>query len=389
MIQLNCFYSFLLLIALCSCSKHVVNPNNTQYKGGKMHHQPSIGVFPEENIYNQFPLVDDVLKRKLDRNISNLISQQGITGLTATVLIPDKGIWRLDTGFVSKNNNVLVDSSTVFYWASVSKLITSTVIHLLMKEHKLELTDKLSKWYPQFENSERITITHLLNHTSGLYSFNSDSAFHYNNEFHYPPDLLAIALSKNDLFEPGTYWSYTNTGYLLLALIAEHIESKSLAEIVYEKITSPQNLSSLKVLEPKELPQNLALAHKNGEVINTNYSMPLGAGNIVSSSKDMAFFFSALLTGKYVSIQTVHKMLDELFPMFDNGQYYGKGMMLYDFKEINNTKSVWIGHSGGTENYRAILIYDFETRAICAISVNQNIAVEAIANRIIALIDEK
>lgn len=383
------FISTLLIIFLTiNCSNDIVKPDDFSYKGGALHIQPSIEVFPDESIYNFSNTTDSVLNNNLTSNIQKIISEQGISGISITMLIPEKGIWKLDTGYISKQANTFVDSSSVFYWASVSKLITSTVIHQLIDENKLEFLDKLSTWYPQFSQSDKITINHLLNHTSGIFSFNSDSTFHLENKFHTPDELLNVAVSHKNLFNPGEYWSYSNTGYLLLALIAEKIEAKSFEEIVKERITTPQNLSSMRILQEKEQPNNLALAHNQNTIVETHYSMPLGAGNMVSSSKDMALFLYSLLTGKYLPSEMVHDMLKELYPMFNNGQYYGNGIMLYEFNEINNSENQWIGHSGGTDNYKSILAYDIKTKIICAISVNQNISVEAIAFSMIGKINE-
>jgi len=62
--------------------------------------------------------------------------------------------------------------------------------------------------------------------------------------------------------------------------------------------------------------------------------------------------------------------------------------MLYDFNEINQTKNSWIGHSGGTENYKAIVAYNIQTKAIITISINENIPVEAVAYKLMELINE-
>jgi D-alanyl-D-alanine carboxypeptidase len=197
---------------------------------------------------------------------------------------------------------------------------------------------------------------------------------------------LATSLKNKNLFYPGEYWSYTNTGYLLLALIAEKIEGKSFSNIVKQRLSDAYNLNTFKSLTPNEIPVNLALTHKNGIDFETSFSTPLGAGNIVSDSKDMAVFLSLLLTGKILPIQTLHKMFSELYPTYDKGLYYGLGIMMYNFNEINNTPNQWIGHSGGTENYKAILVFDLESQAIITISINTNVPAEAVANSLLDVI---
>ena len=149
----------------------------------------------------------------------------------------------------------------------------------------------------------------------------------------------------------------------------------------------PLNLKTLKVA-PEYIPANLALAHNKDAVIPKDSSGPLGAGNVIGNSKDMAVFLSALLGGKIIPIEMVQTTMRDLYPMFDKGSYYGNGIMLYDFKELNNTDNLWIGHSGGTENYKTIALYDVKSKAIMAISINQNIPAEAVANKLMEIITE-
>ncbi|CAG5006665.1 D-aminopeptidase [Dyadobacter sp. CECT 9275] len=188
------------------------------------------------------------LKDSLDATISRLFPVTRMPGITAAMLIPGKGLWQTTTGFLSQPDQQKADRSSVFYWASVTKLITATVIDQLVLEGKLSYNDKLAKWFPQFENAREISIGQLLDHTSGLASFNTDPAL-FKKEKHYTPeDLINIALLQKNLFPPGKYWSYSNTGYLLLAMIIQQVDNRSYAESVQQRIAAPLHLSSLKVL---------------------------------------------------------------------------------------------------------------------------------------------
>lgn len=385
--KINLTLGLLIGLMLFSCSSNETLLAQNKYKGAPKHQQPSIEVLPNSTEYIFDKNLEESLSIKLNQKIDELIEQHKVAGITATIVIPEKGVWETNKGFISKPNNIIVNSSTVFYWASVTKLITSTIIHQLVIDGSISLDDKLSDWYPDIQNAKKITIEQLLNHTNGIYSFNADSTFHYSNKYYSPNELLEISKTKENLFKSGEYWSYTNTGYLLLASITEKIESKTFEQIVKERISLPLNLTTLKVA-PKEEPSNLALAHNKDVVVNENYSVPLGAGNILSNSKDMAVFLSSLLTGEIIPIEMVHAMMKDLFPMFGKGQYYGKGIMLYDFNEINNTDNVWIGHSGGTENYKAILMFDIKSKVIMAISINENFPAEAVANKLMEIITE-
>ncbi len=383
-IIITCFFvSLVTVIAGCAGSTRI----STLYKGVPKYTPPSISVLPELNSYKLDQPLADSLQIKLNQKIDSLFLKHNIAGITATILIPQKGFWETNRGFISKRDNITVDDDSVFFWASVGKLITSTIVHQLILEGKLSFNDKLSKWFPDIQNAEKITINQLLTHTNGIYSFNADPDVHDSNKVFTPEELLEVAKSHKNLFESGEYWSYTNTGYLLLSFIVEKIESKTFSQIVDARIAKPLNLASLRT--PRKDEPNLALAHEKDKVIHEDYSAILGAGGIVSNSKDMATFLSALLTGKIIPVRNVHAMMKDLYPMFNNkGQYYGRGIMLYDFNKLNNTDNVWIGHSGGTENYKAILVYDVKTKVIIAISINENIPVESVAGRLIELISE-
>lgn len=361
------------------------------YKGLPKYQQPSIEILPSTTEYILDQRLEGTLELKLNQKIDELFDKHNVAGITATILIPEKGIWETNRGFISKPDNIHIDSLSVFSWMSAGKLITSTIIHQLILEHKLSFEDKLSKWYPDIQNAKKITIEHLLNHTNGIYSFQADSTFHNSNKYYSPNELIDRSKLHKNLFKPGEYWSYTNTGYILLALIIEKTESKSFEKIVKERISDLLHLKTLQAPEEKpskELPSNLALAHKKDTVIPNDSSGPLGAGNIISNSKEMAVFLSSLLTGKIIPIEMVQAMLKDLYPMFDKGLYYGNGIMLYNFKELNNTDNLWIGHSGGTENYKTIALYDVKSKVIMAISINQNFPTEAVANKLMEIINE-
>jgi len=355
------------------------------YKGLQKHLQPNIEILPEHTDYVFNRKLDDTLEDKLNRKIDDLFETYNVAGITATIVIPEKGLWTTTRGYISKPDTIIADSSSVFYWASVGKLITNTIIQQLVIEDKLSFNDKLSTWFPDIENSKKIKIEQLLNHTSGIFSFQADSTLHYSKKHYSPTELIEVSKSHKNLFKPGEYWSYSNTGYLLLALIIEELEAKPFEHVVKERISDPLHLKTLEA--PTEMPSHLALAHIKDTAIPNDSAGPLGAGNIISNSKDIAVFLSALLAGKMIPIEMVHAMMKDFYPMFDKGQYYGNGIMLYDFKELNNTDNQWLGHSGGTENYKAIVLFDVKSKVIVAISINENIPAEAVALKLLELID--
>lgn len=373
----------LFVVIFTGCGKNDAYSQNS-YKGGRKHDPLNILSFPAaEGIYDVNSRISGALRDSLQQTMKKLFDFTGMSGVSAAMLVPGKGIWQIDTGFISKPDGKKVDSGSVFYWASVGKLLTATVIDQLISEQKLRGDSRLSEWFPQFQNASKITIDELLMHTSGIYSFNNDPNTFSVTRYYSPSELIELALGKKNLFSPGTYWSYSNTGYLLLALIAEKIERTSFAKIIEQRISKPLHLASLRVLEPGEQPANLALAHENGQIAPEAFSVPLGAGNLISNAKDIVVVLYALLTGKLGPVTQVYNRFNDLYPMFDKGSYYGKGIMVTDFSELTGTKDIWIGHSGGTQTYRALVIYDVATKTFAAISTNQHISVEAVTRKLL------
>lgn len=374
----------ILTLGILSCSKND-SYSQSGYNGAPRHGQIPRSIFPDQSSsYDMNKTISGPLSDSLHKTAHDLFTSANMPGLSAALIMPGKGLWQIDTGFTSKPDQKKVNAATVFYWASVGKLITATIIEQLIEQKKISHDSKLSEWFPDIQYADKITIDELLLHMSGIYSYNNDPSTFSIHTYYSPDELIKAAAARKNLFRPGQYWSYSNTGYLLLALIAEKTEGKPFAEIVKQRISDPLQLSSFRALQPKEKPANLALAHEQGQVIPEDYSVPLGAGNFVSNAKDMVVLLHGLMTGKLGPVEGVYDRLKDLYPGFEKGSYFGRGLMLTDFNEINQSNNLWIGHSGGTQTYRALLIYDKNTKAFAAVAINAHISVEAVTMKLLA-----
>jgi len=350
-----------VLISLASCKKDITTLSRT-YKGRPLYHSSINSLFPQSSSFNLEQEMPRKLKSKLDSTVKTIFDAQQAAGLSVDIISSSFGRWELDTGFVSIPTNELVTEHTIFWWASVGKMITSTIIHQLIEENKLNYNDTLSHWFPEIEQSDHITIQHLLEHRSGIYSDFEQIPDNFMNDTTYksPEEIVEESMSHSNLFPVGQYWSYSNTGYILLGLIIEEIESKNLTQSVYERISIPLGLTSFRGLEKREKPENLALAHNDlNEVVNSHYSSVFGAGNIVSNAKEMNDYIYHLFTGQLISQNSLEAMTEDFYPMFNDQTYYGKGIMIYDLSKSNATGELtpWIGHGGGTPFLRTIAVY--------------------------------
>lgn len=132
--------------------------------------------------------------------------------------------------------------------ASNTKTMMATLVLQLVAEHKLALTDPVSKWLPgQVRDGRAITLRMLLNHTSGLFDYTDDPQFApaltgHDTHVWTSGEILAVVARHPALFEPGTQWSYSNTNYIAIGAVLEKATGKSLAALVRDRIARPLGL---------------------------------------------------------------------------------------------------------------------------------------------------
>ena len=134
----------------------------------------------------------------------------------------------------------------------------TTLLLQMVEENKVALDDKISKWFPDLPHADRITLKMLANMTTGYADYVLDEdmiADNYDDPFRIwtPHELIAFGVFKPLLFEPGTNWSYSHTGYVILGQVLEKISGKLLAELMQEKILTPLKLDNTKAAITAEI----------------------------------------------------------------------------------------------------------------------------------------
>jgi D-alanyl-D-alanine carboxypeptidase len=286
--------------------------------------------------------------------------------------------------------------SRMFYWASVGKAWVAVAILQLVEVRRISLTDKLARWAPDFPNADLITIDDLLNHTSGLFSFQEDPDLRARPGYKSREEVLAAAKARRPLFCPGQAWAYSNTGYVLLGKVIEAVERRPLHEVLQTRIIKRLGLRETVILAPAAPlvgiapPEPASLAMQGtGDDIRT----PGAAGPVAASASDMARFWSAALTGRLVTKRSMRSQYVRLSPMFvaaasQAGTFYGRGVMVYDVPSSPNTPAdVWLGHSGGLPGAAAVVAWSVRKRAVVAVSLTGEGSAVAVANRLVAALD--
>lgn len=268
------------------------------------------------------------------------------------------GPWRGASGVAELGTQNPVDPAGSFRIGSVTKTFTATVVLQLIGEGVLSLDDKIDRWLPGLvPGGDGITLLHLLNHTSGLCNYTNDlpdAAGIVRDRFMHWDPLRAVSMAtKHDcLFEPGATRSYSNTNYILLALVVEAATGQSYATEVADRILHPLDLRETLVPgDDVTLPEPHAHGYMpvDGELVDMtdlNASQAWSAGGIVSTATDLNRFYAALLTGELLRPSELQAMQTTV-PTDADFHTGGLGISRLSLPNL----ILW-GHSGGIFGYR-------------------------------------
>lgn len=266
----------------------------------------------------------------------------------------DTIIYKKSFGYANAQNLKKNTRSSIFSIASVTKPLTAVGIMKLVEQGKLALETPISTYFPNFipSFSKKITIRHLLNHSSGMQA-NIGRVDNQGNGL--MPGENPISL--NDLFEkfkdselkhePGKGYEYNNFGYTLLAYIIEDVTKLSYADYMEQAIFKPANMkntavNNYKVVNQKTFPHSGLGMNRLIKLTNTIHSSWLiGAGNINSTTEDLHLFMKALENGTLLKSSSVEKLYSYTQSRGVNNSEYGLGWRIE-----NRGGQKWINHTG-------------------------------------------
>lgn len=181
---------------------------------------------------------------KINELLTAYVRQYKFNG---TVLVVSKGqvVFSKGYGFKNAKDSTYNDVNSIFQIGSVTKQFTATIILQLQEQKKLSVQDKLSKYFPAFLWADSITIENLLTHTSGIYNYTNNGKF-MSTEATKPASqekIFALFKDKPLDFKPGTDFSYSNSGYMLLGYIIEKVTGQPYEQVVRERIFKPLGMT--------------------------------------------------------------------------------------------------------------------------------------------------
>lgn len=284
--------------------------------------------------------------------IKELISSYENKGkFNGTLVVIDKGevIFREEHGYSDKLSNRLIDSRSIFCLASVSKVFTSTAIMKLVEEGKLSLDDKLDSFFPDLPFFySRVSLKHMLTHTSGIPDFHTKPVFDVHNS-----DIYSFVARQKELeFEPGTEYRYSNTGFVLLALVVEKVENISFPDYLEREFFKPLGMKDTFIGRSEKKKRIVISYLASGEIADRN-NFYYGPGEQYTTASDMVKWDKAYFSGKVISKDLMKKVLTANKLSDGSVTNYGLGWGV-----LNIGGDKLLGHTGGNYGFRTIYMHN-------------------------------
>jgi CubicO group peptidase (beta-lactamase class C family) len=306
----------------------------------------------------RYPALAQDKAAQIDALMSRYHEYRQFNGL---ILVAERGkvIYKKGLGLANMEWNVPNSPDTRFRLGSITKQFTAALILQLAEEGKINLQGKICDYLPDYprKTGERITIHQLLVHTSGIPSYTGLPDFiEQKSRNPYTPGDFIKAFSNLDLeFEPGSKFSYNNSGYFLLGAIIEKITGQTYEKALAERIFKPLNMTSSGYDHHNTILEKRAGAYNRTPdgFENAPYldmSIPYSAGSLYSTVEDLFLWDQALYTDKPVSAKYKEMMFK---PNLEN---YGYGVFIRK-EPIGQAdrKVTVIGHGGGINGFNTLI----------------------------------
>jgi CubicO group peptidase (beta-lactamase class C family) len=327
-------------------------------------------------------------REKLAQVVSKLVMREidegrGV-GITVAVARGDELIHHKGYGLIDIENEVPASEKSVYRIGSITKMFTAVAILLLREDGKLKLEDPLSKFIPDYPSGDKITLLHLLNHTSGIVSF-TDLPEHregMRKDLKHE-EVLALFKDKEMQFQPGEKYRYCNSGYYLLGMVIEIASEKKYEEFLKERIFEPLEMKAIvydrhgKIIPHRAQGYTLWGKRKyNAPFVSMN--QPFAAGSLASTAEDMVLWQRGLVNNSLLKPESYQAMIapGEL----NNGKKtkYGLGCVVDKIAE-----HAVVRHGGGIPGFITDHAYFPESDLTVVVLTNTNRVVpRSIVNKI-------
>ena len=284
-------------------------------------------------------------------------------------------VYKHGYGMANLNDDVPITPLTVFHVASMSKQFTAASILLLAQQGKLSLDDDVHKYIPELPDfGERITLRHLMHHTSGLrdqWALLGLAGWRYSQDLITDDDVMSVLVHQKALnFKPGEKYMYSNTGFTLLALVIKRVSGLSLREYTTKNIFEPLGMTHTHFRDDhEEVIKHDALGYEqNGEgkpfrMSLTNFDTT-GATSLHTTVEDLQLWDENFYHPRVGGPELVKQMQEKGKLNSGKDQDYAAGLAIETYKGLPT-----IGHGGADAGYRSDIVrfpdQHFTATALC------------------------
>jgi D-alanyl-D-alanine carboxypeptidase len=318
-------------------------------------------------------------ERAVDSIVNTAMQKQRLVGISVVLMRGGRTELVKSYGLASVQPRVSVDTGTRFSIGSVTKQFVAALALLLQEDGRLNVHDTLSKWYPTLTRSREITLLDLMNHVSGYRDY-------------YPLDYVDREMAQSTTaehivdeyatmpldFDPGTRWSYSNTGYTILGRVLERVGGKPLGTLLEERIFRPLGLKQ-SIYAPAPPKEHRADGYVSWALGDMELAQLEGtgwtgaAGAIWSTASDLARWDLALMRPGFLEPESRKILFGERVLRDGIPTGYAAGLSVSQ----SEGRTIY-AHGGATSGFSAMNVFiPDDTAAVTILSnTDQNIGAE-------------
>lgn len=271
--------------------------------------------------------------------------------------------YRIASGKADTAAGVPMDANRRFRVGSVSKSFTTVVLMQLVAEGRVDLDAPANDYLPRALPDDRITVRHLLSHRSGLWDYTNDMFYHtvpgfeaVRNKVFSFQELIDLSTAHQPTSVPGAAYNYSNTNFVVLGELIEHLTGVPMATHYEQRIFQPLGLKNTSYVHPRT---TISGSYARGYVRDDDPTLPLvdsteqtvswaqSAGAVISNPADLNRFFAAVVSGELVPQPQLREMMSMVPVNADGTQSYGLGLR---GRVLSCGVKVY-GHTGTVQGY--------------------------------------
>ncbi len=307
---------------------------------------------PLNSVYSQN------LEAKIDSLLLKVFTDKNGPGGEFLVAKAGKPIYQKSFGKANLELDVNLTSDNVFQIGSMTKQFTAISILILEEKGKLSVNDLVSKYLPDYPLGDKITLHHLLTHTSGIKDFTKMKSLRDISQKEMTPKMM-VDFFKNEPadFAPGEKFDYNNSGYVLLGYIIELVSGEKYEEFINKNIFDKVGMNNSQYASDRKIILKRAYGYQKKEYGYVNktqisFSIPFSSGSLMSTTGDMFKWQNALNLNLLLNTKTLKKAFTKY--KLNNGEEFTYG---YGWHLINLNGTQLRRHGGSVFGFKSMGVY--------------------------------